>query len=179
MVKETIAKYGALHIAVNNAGIGGPAQFTGEYDLDGWRKVIDINLSGVFYGMRYQIPEMEKTGNASIINIASILGQVAFATAPAYVAAKHGVVGLTKTAGWEYGKKGIRVNAIGPGLIYTGLVNEETMGKETISMLEEKHSYGRLGEATEVAEACLFLASDKSSFINATYLPVDAGYLAV
>lgn len=179
MVKETIDNFGALHIAVNNAGIGGPAALTGEYDIDGWKKVIDINLNGVFYGMRYQLPEMEKTGKASIINIASILGQVTFAHSPAYVAAKHGVVGLTKTAGVEYAKKGVRVNAIGPGFIYSGMVNEETMGKETIQMLEEKHAFGRLGEAHEVAALCLWLASDHSSFVTASYYPVDGGYLAV
>lgn len=179
MVQETIEKYGALHIAVNNAGVGGPSAPMGEYDIKAWQKVIDINLNGVFYGMRYQLPAMVKSGNGSIINISSILGHVGFANSSAYVASKHAVVGMTKSAGWEYATKNVRVNAIGPGFIYTGLVNEETMGKEGIQILEQKHAPHRLGEGKEVAELCLFLASDKASFITASYYPVDGGYLAV
>lgn len=178
LVKETVARYGKLNIAVNNAGIGGASAPTGEYPLDVWQKVIDVNLSGVFYGMRYQLPEMAKAGSGSIINVASILGQVGFANAPAYVAAKHGVVGLTKTTALEYAQQNIRVNSIGPGFIYTGLVNEETMGKEALSFLEQKHALGRLGNVQEVAELILFLASDKASFITGSYYPVDGGYLA-
>lgn len=179
LVIETVKAFGKLNIAVNNAGIGGPSVPTGEYPLDGWQKVIDINLSGVFYGMRYQLPEMVKAGSGSVVNIASILGQAGFENSVAYVASKHGVVGLTKTAGIDYAKKNVRVNAIGPGFIYTGLVNEQTMGKEGISFLEQKHPIGRLGKAQEVAELALFLASDKASFITASYYPVDGGYLAV
>ncbi|MDO5656326.1 MAG: SDR family oxidoreductase [Flavobacteriaceae bacterium] len=179
MVQKTVEKFGALHIAVNNAGIGGASAEVGEYSIEEWNKVININLNGVFYGMRYQLPEMEKTKNASIINIASILGHVGFAQSAAYVASKHGVVGLTKTAAWDYAKKGVRVNAIGPGFVYTGLVNEETMGKETLNALEEKHAFGRLGESIEIAEMCLWLASDKASFVTGSYYPVDGGYLAV
>ena len=179
LVKETVKTFSKLNIAVNNAGIGGPSVPTGEYPLDGWQKVIDINLSGVFYGLRYQLPEMVKAGSGSVVNIASILGQAGFENSVAYVASKHGVVGLTKTAGIDYAKKNVRVNAIGPGFIYTGLVNEDTMGKEGISLLENKHPIGRLGKAQEVAELALFLASDKASFITASYYPVDGGYLAV
>lgn len=178
LVKETVRKYGALHIAVNNAGIGGVSAPTGDYPLDSWQKVIDINLSGVFYGMKYQLPEMVKAGSGSIINVASILGHVGFENSAAYVASKHGVVGLTKAGALEYAKKKVRVNSIGPGFIYTGLVNEETMGKEALSFLEQKHAVGRLGESHEVAELILFLASDKASFITGAYYPVDGGYLA-
>ncbi|MEP6794129.1 MAG: SDR family NAD(P)-dependent oxidoreductase, partial [Saprospiraceae bacterium] len=102
LVAQAVKKYGALHIAVNNAGIGGPIAPTGEYPIDGWDKVISINLSGVFYGMHYQIPEILKSGGGAIVNMASILGQVGTKFSPAYVAAKHGVVGLTKTAALEY-----------------------------------------------------------------------------
>lgn len=178
LVKETVKAFGKLNIAVNNAGIGGASAPTGEYPVDSWQKVIDINLSGVFYGMKYQVPEMVKAGSGSIVNIASILGQVGFENSPAYVASKHGVVGLTKATALEYAKKKVRVNSIGPGFIYTGLVNEETMGKEAISSLEQKHAVGRLGTAKEVAELILFLASDKASFITGAYHPVDGGYLA-
>lgn len=121
LVDQTLKKYGKLDIAVNNAGIGGPLGATGEYPIDGWQKVININLSGVFYGMRYQIPAMEHGG--SIVNVAPILGMAGTRMSPAYVAAKHGVVGLTKTAALEYADKNIRINSIGPGYINTPLIS--------------------------------------------------------
>lgn len=176
LVAETIAKYGALHIACNNAGIGGPSAPTGEYPIDGWDKVVAINLSGVFYGCRYQIPAMLKTGGGAIVNIASILGQVGFANAPAYVAAKHGVVGLTKTIALEYAATGIRANAVGPAFINTPLLKD--MDKDTIDWLVTKHPIGRLGEAHEVAELVLWLSTDKASFVNGAYYAADGGYLA-
>jgi NAD(P)-dependent dehydrogenase (short-subunit alcohol dehydrogenase family) len=176
LVKQTLDKYGALDIAVNNAGIGGPLAATGEYPLDGWKKVIDINLSGVFYGMRYQIPAMLKNGG-SIINVASILGQAATKFSPAYVAAKHGVVGLTKAAALEYADKKIRVNSIGPGYIKTPLVMN-SLDASTLNGLVGLHPIGRLGESEEVAELLLWLASSKASFVTGAYYPIDGGYLA-
>ena len=176
IVDLAIEKFGALHIAVNNAGIGGAAATVGDYKIEDWKKVIDINLNGVFYGMLYQIPEIEKVGG-SIINMASILGQVGFAQSSAYVAAKHGVVGLTKSAGWEYGTKGVRVNAIGPGFISTPLV-DNALDKSTLDYLASQHAFQRLGKAEEVAELALWLASDKSSLVTGSYYPVDGGYLA-
>jgi NAD(P)-dependent dehydrogenase (short-subunit alcohol dehydrogenase family) len=128
LVGETVKKFGALNIAVNNAGIGGPGAFTGDYPIDGWDKVIAVNLSGVFYGMRYQIPAMITAGGGSIVNMSSILGQVAFRGSPAYVAAKHGLLGLTKTAAVEYAQQNIRINSVGPGFIRTPLL--ETMNDE-------------------------------------------------
>ena len=122
LVEQAVGAYGGLHIAVNNAGIGGPPAPTGEYPLDGWRSVMNVNLDGVFYCMRYEIPAMLSSGGGSIVNMSSILGSVAFATAPAYVAAKHGVVGLSRTAAVEYAAAGIRVNAVGPGFIDTPLL---------------------------------------------------------
>jgi len=176
LVDIAVEKFGALHIAVNNAGIGGDAATVGDYKIESWKKVIDINLNGVFYGMHYQLPEIEKVGG-SIINMASILGQVGFAYSSAYVAAKHGVVGLTKTAGWEYGTRGVRINAIGPGFISTPLV-DDNLDKETLTFLETQHAMQRLGKSEEVAELALWLASDKSSFVTGSYYPVDGGYLA-
>jgi len=176
LVDAAIENFGALHIAVNNAGIGGPTAEIGEYPLDGWKKVIDINLNGVFYGMHYQLPEIEKVGG-SIINMASILGQVGFAKSAAYVAAKHGVVGLTKSAGWEYGTRGVRINAIGPGFISTPLI-DDSLDKATLDYLASQHAMQRLGTPKEVAELALWLASDKSSFVTGSYYPVDGGYLA-
>ena len=176
LVKQTIEKYGALDIAVNNAGIGGPLGTTAEYPLDGWKKVIDINLSGVFYGLRYQIPAMlQKGGN--IVNIASILGSAGTKLSPAYVAAKHGVVGLTKTAALEYADKNIRINSVGPGYIKTPLV-VNTLDKEALDALVSLHPIGRLGEAEEIAELILWLASPKASFVTGAYYPADGGYLA-
>jgi NAD(P)-dependent dehydrogenase (short-subunit alcohol dehydrogenase family) len=177
LVHETIKKYGALHIACNNAGIGGVLAPTADYPLDIWQKVIDINLSGVFYGMKYQIPEMLKAGGGSIVNIASILGQVGSRFSPAYVAAKHGVVGLTKTTALEYADKNIRVNSVGPGYIKTPLLTN-SLTEEQMKPLVGLHPIGRLGESEEVAELVLWLSSDKASFVTGTYYAVDGGYLA-
>jgi NAD(P)-dependent dehydrogenase (short-subunit alcohol dehydrogenase family) len=176
LVKQALEKYGSLDIAVNNAGIGGPLGATAEYPLDGWKKVIDINLSGVFYGLRYQIPAMLKKGG-SIINIASILGQAGAKLSPAYVAAKHGVVGLTKAAALEYADKKVRINSVGPGYIKTPLVMN-TLDKDALDALVGLHPVGRLGESEEIAEMILWLASSKSSFVTGAYYPVDGGYLA-
>lgn len=176
IVDVAIENFGALHIAVNNAGIGGPEATVGDYPLESWNKVIDINLNGVFYGMHYQLPEIEKVGG-SIINMASILGAVGFAQSSAYVAAKHGVVGLTKSAAWEYGTRGVRINAIGPGFISTPLIDDH-MDQDTQQYLAAQHAMQRLGKPEEVAELALWLASDKSSFVTGSYYPVDGGYLA-
>ncbi|HWI92896.1 MAG TPA: glucose 1-dehydrogenase [Flavisolibacter sp.] len=176
LVKQTIEKYGALDIAVNNAGIGGPLGATGEYPLDGWKKVIDINLSGVFYGLRYQIPAMIEKGG-SIVNIASILGAAGTRFSPAYVAAKHGVVGLTKAAALEYADKNIRINSVGPGYIKTPLVIN-SLDKSALDALVGLHPIGRLGEAEEIAELILWLASPKASFVTGAYYNADGGYLA-
>jgi NAD(P)-dependent dehydrogenase (short-subunit alcohol dehydrogenase family) len=176
LVNEAVKKYGALDIAVNNAGIGGPLGQTGEYPIDGWQKVIDINLSGVFYGLRYQIPAMLQKGG-SIINIASILGQAGTKFSPAYVAAKHGVVGLTKAAALEYADKKIRINSVGPGYVNTPLV-KNNLNDDALNALVGLHPIGRLGESEEIAELILWLASSKSSFVTGAYYPADGGYLA-
>ena len=165
-----------MDIAVNNAGIGGPIGQTGEYPIDGWQKVIDINLSGVFYGLRYQIPAMLEKGG-SIVNIASILGQAGTKLSPAYVAAKHGVVGLTKAAALEYADKKIRINSVGPGYINTPLV-KNSLNDDALNALVGLHPIGRLGESEEIAELILWLASSKSSFVTGAYYPADGGYLA-
>ena len=176
LVKQAIEKYGALDIAVNNAGIGGPLGETGKYPIEGWQKVIDINLSGVFYGLRYQIPAMLEKGG-SIVNIASILGSAGTKFSPAYVAAKHGVVGLTKAAALEYADKKIRINSVGPGYIKTPLV-ENSLDADALKALVGLHPIGRLGESEEIAELILWLASPKSSFATGAYYPADGGYLA-
>ena len=178
LVARAVAHYGRLDVACNNAGIGGPQAATADYPLDGWTQVININLSGVFYGMKYQIGAMLKTGGGSIINIASILGAVGFATAPAYTAAKHGVVGLTQAAALEYSALGVRINAVGPGFIHTPMISELELDAGVNAMLVGAHPIGRLGRAEEVAELVAWLACDRASFVTGAYYPVDGGYLA-
>jgi len=176
LVDATLQQYGALHIACNNAGVGAPPADVGDYAIEEWDKVIGINLSGVFYGMRYQLPAMLASGSGAIVNMASILGQVATRQNSAYVAAKHGVVGLTKAAALEYATRGIRINAVGPGYIDTPLL--QAMSDEARAPLIAQHPVGRLGEADEVARLVVWLSSDQASFVTASYYPVDGGLLA-
>jgi NAD(P)-dependent dehydrogenase (short-subunit alcohol dehydrogenase family) len=175
MVQAAIDAFGRLDIGVNNAGIGGPQVPTGEYPLDGWSSVIAVNLSGVFYSMRAEIPAMLTSGGGSIVNMSSILGSVGFANSVAYVSAKHGVVGMTKSAALEYAKQGIRVNVVGPGFIETPLL---AASPEIMAGVAQLHPSGRLGRSEEVAELVAFLASDKSSNTTGSYFLTDGGYTA-
>lgn len=176
LVAEAVAAGGRLDLLVNNAGIGGPQLPLGEYTLDGWRQVMGVNLDAVFYGLRFAIPEMLKTGGGAIVNMASILGSQGFANAGAYVAAKHALLGLTKTAALEYAAQGIRVNAVGPGFIDTPLLDGLPPG--TKQALVAAHPVGRLGQPEEVAALTLFLLSDHARFINGSYHLIDGGYCA-
>ena len=176
-VARTVAELGSVDIAVNNAGIGGPAAISGDYPVEGWRKVIDVNLTSVFLCQRAQIQAMRKAGRGgSIINMASILGQVGYAGSVAYAAAKHGVVGLTQTAAWEHAADQIRINAVGPGFISTPLL--EQMDPKVRATLEGRHALKRLGTPEEVAALVAWLASDAASFATGTYYAIDGGYLA-
>jgi len=176
MVEAAVAAHGGLHLAVNNAGIGGAQAPLAEYPLDAWERVIGINLNGVFYGMRYQIAAMLASGGGAIVNMSSILGSVGFANACAYVAAKHALQGLTRTAALEYGAQGIRVNAVGPAFIETPLLS--ALEPEMKAALVGLHPAGRLGQPAEVAALTRFLLSDEASFVNGSYHLVDGGYTA-
>lgn len=177
-VDLAMSMFGRLDVACNNAGIGGEQHPLADYPVDAWQRVIDVNLSGVFYGMKYQIPAMLASGGGSVINIASILGQVAFPGAPAYVAAKHGVVGLTKAAALDYSAQGVRVNAIGPAFISTPMIAQFEDDPAMNEMLVSMHPIGRLGKPKEIAELVYWLGSSRASFITGAYIPVDGGFLA-
>ena len=178
LVAKTLEAFGGIDIAFNNAGIGGEANRIGDMSIEGWNKIIAVNLSSVFYCMKYQLLQMEKQSKGVIINNSSILGSVGFANSAGYVAAKHGVVGLTKNAALEYSSKGIRINAIGPAFINTPLLTEAGIEGDIKHALVQLHPIGRFGESNEVAELVIWLSSDKASFVTGSYYAIDGGYLA-
>lgn len=176
LVQAVLDKFGHLDIACNNAGISGEFSLAAELTDKQWLDVINVNLSGVFYGCRSQINAMLKGNGGAIVNMASILGTVALPEAAAYTAAKHGVVGLTKTLALEYSAKGVRTNSVGPAFINTRLC--DALPDEARSNLEDLHAVKRLGNPEEVASLVSWLSSDKASFVTGSYYPVDGGYLA-
>ena len=176
LAAAAVERFGALHVACNNAGIGGELKPVADLGVEAWDLVVRINLSGVFYAMRAQIPRMLQVGGGAIVNMASILGQVGSAGASGYVAAKHGVIGLTQAAALEYSAQGIRINAVGPGYIDTPLLDALPEGAR--AALVGLHPIGRLGRSEEVAELVVWLSSERASFITGAYFPVDGGYLA-
>lgn len=176
LIQKAVKTYGGLDIACNNAGISGEANCIAAMNLAEWKKVIDINLNGVFYCLKYEIKAMLERGGGAIVNTGSILGAVGFATMGAYVAAKHAVVGLTQTAALEYAAKGIRVNAVAPGFIDTALLGG--VHQRVKHSLAQMHPVGRMGQPEEVAELIIWLSSSKAAYANGSCYPMDGGYLA-
>lgn len=178
LVERAVGAWGRLDIACNNAGIGGDLAPTADYPLEAWNRVIAVNLTGVFHCMRAQIPAMLRCGGGAIVNIASILGAVGFANAPAYTAAKHGVLGLTKAAAQEYAAQGIRINAVGPAFIHTPMIERLESDPASLEGLVALHPIGRLGRAEEVASLVTWLSGPRASFATGGYYPIDGGYLS-
>lgn len=180
MVETATSEYGGLDVAFNNAGLPGTFDSVDEISEEDWQAIIDVNLSGVWRSMREEIPVMLDHGGGAIVNTASILGKVGEAETPAYTAAKHGVVGLTKVAALERATDDIRVNAVCPGYIETQMLDDAgvTTDEELRAETEALHPMERLGTADEIAEAVLWLASDNASFATGETLAIDGGYLS-
>lgn len=182
LISGTVETFGRLDCAVNNAGIEGLLAPTADYPEETWNRVLAINLTAAFLCMKHEIPRMLEDGSGAIVNMASILGLVGFANAPAYTAAKHGLVGLTKVAALEYAALGIRVNALCPGFIETPMVMERGveagLHPEAYQQIAELHPVGRLGKSEEIAEAAVWLCSDAASFVTGHAMTADGGYVA-
>ena len=182
VVGVTLERFGRLDVLVNNAGVSGGMQALMSLDYDTWRRVLAVNLDGVFFGMRYAGPAIAAAGGGSIVNISSILGKVGMAGAAAYCASKGGVALLTKAAALEWAPLGIRVNSVHPGFIDTPMVSGALQALENANemtdMIVSRHALARLGVPREIADAVLFLASDEFSFVTGAELVVDGGYTA-
>lgn len=179
LIDKSIEKFGRIDHAFNNAGTEGQTARTHECSDENWERVIGVNLKGVWMCMKYQIPHMLEQGKGTIVNNASVAGLVGFMGVPAYVASKHGVVGLTKNAALEYAKQNIRVNAVCPGIIKTPMIDRFTgKAKEVEKQFTDMEPVGRMGEPEEVAEAVIWLCSDAASFVTGHAMTVDGGWVA-
>jgi NAD(P)-dependent dehydrogenase (short-subunit alcohol dehydrogenase family) len=178
LVAHTLSRYGRLDAACNNAGIAGLLAPLADYPSAEWQRVLEVNLHGVFWGMKHQIPALLANGGGAIVNIASILGAVGFAGTAAYCAAKHGVVGLTQVAALDYAARGLRCNSVGPAFIHTPMIAPFEADADTRHATEALHPIGRIGRPEEVAELVVWLCSTRASFVNGAYIPVDGAYLA-
>ena len=181
LIGKALSRYGRLDIAFNNAGIEGEAgKPIHEQSVDNYRNVIDTNVLGVLLAMKYEAPAMSKNGGGVIVNNSSIAGLIGFPGFAVYVASKHAVIGLTKTAALEYATQGIRVNAVLPAAITTAMVDRAFGGTDSdaFKQIESLHPIGRAGRPEEVAEAVLWLCSDKASFVTGHSLTVDGGWMA-
>lgn len=179
LVAKTVAKYGRLDVAFNNAGVEWTGAVTDATEAD-YRRVFDANVWGVLAAMKYEIPELLKAGGGAIVNTSSVAGHVGMAGVSIYIASKHAVEGLTKTAALEYAKQGVRVTAVAPAAIVTEMMERFVGGEGTDQAkgLAAMHPVGRMGRSEEVAAAVLYLASDAAKFVTGVSLPVDGGWLA-
>ena len=179
MVAAALERFGRLDVAVNCAGIAnGEGTLTAETTLETWRRILSVNLDGVFYCMRAEIPPMLEAGRGSIVNVGSIMSMAGLAVAAAYTTSKHGVLGLTRTAALEYSDQGIRINCVGPGNMDTPMSKRGFSDPEVRERMLSVQAMHRLGEAWEVAEMIAFLASDAASFCTGAWFGVDGGYTA-
>ncbi len=179
MVATTVERYGRLDVALNNAGMPGTYAALGDQTLADWERTLAVNLTSVFVSMQAEIPHLLAAGGGAIVNTASAAGLMGFANLPAYVASKHGVVGLTKSVALEFAKHGVRVNAICPGSIRTGMLEGFTGGNEqALEGMGRMQPIGRLGTPEEVAEAAVWLCSSAASFVTGHAMAVDGGVLA-
>lgn len=176
VVDDIEARFSALDIAANNAGVTMAATPTADLTLEQWEAVRSVDLDGVFFGVRAQIPALLRAGGGVIITTSSIAGERGLPGMAPYAAAKHGVLGLMKTIAWEYGTRGIRALSVGPAFIRTGL--EDNLPEDVRAALPGLHALGRVGEPHEVADAVAWLSSDQAGFITGSYIPIDGGYLA-
>ncbi|MDW6021834.1 SDR family NAD(P)-dependent oxidoreductase [Mesorhizobium sp. BAC0120] len=174
-IARGVGHFGRLDFAVNSAGIDLPRCETAQYPAEQWDRIIAVNLTGVFHAVRYQIPKMLACGGGSIVNIASIMGLRAFPGQPAYTAAKHGVIGLTKAAALDHAAHGIRINAVAPGFVETPLLGH--LSNEKKKAAASLHPMGRVGRADEITSVILFLLSDAASFVTGACYEADGGYL--
>lgn len=180
MVDRAVERFGRLDYAFNNAGVEGAPAPTADCTIENWTRTISINLTGIFLCMREEIPKMLAAGGGAIVNNSSVAGLVGFAGIPAYTASKHGVVGLTKTAAIEYATQGVRVNAVCPGVIQTEMITRFTHGDpDAAAHLLQSEPIGRLGTPEEIADAVIWLCSDRASFVTGQALAVDGGFVAV
>ncbi len=182
LIERAVSTYGRLDGAFNNAGLEQCLKPLHELTTEQWERALRVDLTSVFWCLKYQVIAMLRTGGGSIVNTASSLGQVAIQNASEYVAAKHGVVGLTRAAAADYGARGIRVNAVLPGVTRTPMIarlTEDPKFSAFFERLKQRHPIGRFGEPAEIGEAVKWLLSDSASFMNGAALAVDGGYLAV
>ena len=179
LISQAVATYGRLDCAHNNAGIsGGGRALTAEYPEETWHQVIAVNLTGVWFCMKYEIPQMLQQGGGVIVNTASVAGLIGGRGIAAYAASKHGVVGLTKTAALEYAQQRIRVNCVCPGVIHTPMTERGLNNPERRARIIASEPMGRIGTPEEVAEAVVWLCSDAASFVTGHTMTVDGGYVA-